>query len=64
MGENLMVGSHKYSNKKWRDNYDRIFNKRDIHLQPASSINVRCDMQSKGMSESDERTEGRRRVKN
>ena len=28
MSENLMVGSHKTSNKTYRDNYDRIFGKK------------------------------------
>jgi hypothetical protein len=38
MSENLMVGSHKSSNKDYRDNYDRIFNK----LEHEESENCWC----------------------
>lgn len=29
MGENLMVGSHKGSNKKWRDGWERTFHNKE-----------------------------------
>ena len=33
MAENLMSKDHKATNKNWRDNYDRIFSKREVDIE-------------------------------